>query len=124
MKRFIILILTALLLCTSCMTMALIATEAGKDNINSERPYLHLHIIQTIDKGFALATTNQYDPVALFSTVETFYDGKTYTDYYQLVDTYIYEDLKGRVRTVPVYMFSSEYRKVGYSKRALDLYRL
>ena len=39
------------------------------------------------------------------------WDGKKISGYYILVDTYTYETKKGMIKTVPVYVLTSEYKK-------------
>lgn len=104
MKRIIALISIALLCFTSCSVM--------QNNINKEKTYLSVKIFQTLNKNAALARTDRWDVVKIESLEEMYYDGKSITGTFVLVDTYSYETKDGTIKTVPVYIRESEYRKL------------
>lgn len=105
MKRLIsILAMIILTLCfTSCGIML--------NNINRERTRLNVEIFQTLSSTAALAqTTDDYKVVMIQTDNERYYDGKTISGWFKLVDTYTYESKGNVIKTVPVYRRISELR--------------
>lgn len=47
--------------------------------------------------------------VKLVTNKETFYDGKEFSDYYYMIDTYTYTTKQDVIKTVPVFIKASEY---------------
>lgn len=84
--------------------------SGGESSNSSSRKVeqLSVEVIQTLQKGIALARTSDFDIVRIDSKYETFYDGKKISGRYILVDTYSYETNRGTVKTVPVYVAESE----------------
>lgn len=79
------------------------------DNISLEKTHLNLKIFQTLGKHQALAWTTHYDIVKIITLDNIYYDGKQIKGDFILVDTYTYETTQGIVKTVPVYVLTSEY---------------
>lgn len=77
-----------------------------------EKRYLSVEIIQTLNKGEALAWTDDYKVVKLETSSEVFYDGKRITGNFSLVGTYSYTNKEGTRKTVPVYIRTTEYQKM------------
>ena len=106
MKKLLsILILTISTLCvTSCGIM--------NNNINAEQTHLNVEIFQTLSKTSALAHTTGWDykVVKIITNNEVYYDGKTISGWFKLVDTYTYESKGSGIKTVPVYQKVSELR--------------
>ena len=98
MKRLIsyALILILALLMSSCSIL--------KNNINSEQTYLSVEIFQTLSRTEALAHTTGWDfkVVKVVTSEDTYYDGKSLSGTFVLVDTYTYETKDERIKTVPV----------------------
>ena len=121
MKKLLLLIIATLSL-NSCFTMTYLATEASKDDISKTDTFLHLKIFQTLDDGFALAKTNQYDAVAIYTHNQKLYDGKQLDGRFKFIDTYSYTTAQNVYKTVPVFMPVVEYKKYGYSEKELIIY--
>ena len=119
MKKVLILIVATLSL-NSCFTMTYLATEAGKDDISKTNTFLHLKVFQTLNNGFALAKTNQYDAVAIYTYDQKLYDGKQFDGRFMFIDTYSYLTTQNVYKTVPVFMPVEEYKKYGYTKKRLS----
>ena len=99
--------------CTSCFTtMAVIAaSEQSNDNISRKQTVLHLTIIQTLGRNGALAWTNSHDVVKIETVSDTYFDGKRIQGSFTLVGTFRYEANNGQLKTVPVFVLTSEYKK-------------
>ncbi len=98
------------LIATTCLTSS---CSIFRNNINNEQTYLSLEIFQTLSKYEALAHTNDYDykVVKVVTSEETYYDGKSLSGTFVLVDTYTYETKDERIKTVPVYRRKSELKR-------------
>lgn len=102
------------LLSLLCVTVPmLLTTSCGifSNNINSEQTYLSVEIFQTLSKYEALACTSDWKVVKVITSEDVYYDGKSLSGTYVLVDTYTYETKDERIKTVPVYRKKSELRK-------------
>lgn len=76
-----------------------------------ERMRLSVRIIQTLSKNEALACTEDFKVVKLETNSEIYYDGKQVAGTFRLAGTYQYTNRKGILKTVPVYIRTSEYVK-------------
>ena len=102
MKKVLLVFISSIL--TSCGILI--------NNIeSSDLTYLSIEIIQTISKTEALAWTNDSKVVKLETTSEIYYDGKEIYGNFILVGTYNYITKKGIIKTVPVYVRTTEYKK-------------
>lgn len=111
---FVIAILSIGATCTSCFTtLALTAASDANNrgNISRENAYLNLKVLQTISVNEALCFTEKYDVVKFETITETLYDGKQIRGNFTLVNTYTYEAKNGTIKTVPVYVLTTELRK-------------
>lgn len=116
MKKSLILLILSLIVigttCTSCFTSrATIASTDSRSNISSNRTNLTVKIFQTLNKNEALAFTEQFDVVKIVTVTDMYYDGKQIKGNFTLVGTYTYETEKERIKTVPVFVLTSEYKK-------------
>ena len=103
-RKIIVILLALTVFCAqSCSTM--------RNNQKVGQTFLNLKVFQTLSEHEALAFTERYDVVKFISDSEIIYDGKKINGYYVLMGTYSYETKDGVVKTVPVYMLRSEYRK-------------
>lgn len=106
-----------------------VETEAISDETENyadlETAYLDVKIFQTLNENEALAFkesfASQYhtgvksyygDTVVVISFEEMLYDGKTMEGSFVLLSTYRYETKGGDIKTVPVYIRSSEFDEV------------
>lgn len=76
-----------------------------------KKTYLDVEIIQTLSRNAALACDNDYKVVKLETTSDVYYDGKKIYGNFILVGTYNYITKKGIIKTVPVYVRTTEYKK-------------
>lgn len=98
-KRIILAILAVCALLTSCAIF------------KYEHSYKKLKVFQTLSNYEALALDSDYNVVKLVTFKDMIYDGKVFTGEYVLTGTYTYETKENGVKTVPVYMLWSEYKK-------------
>lgn len=106
MKRLISIL--AMVIATLCFT----SCGVMQNNINSEETRLNVEIFQTLSSTTALAHTTGWDykVVMIKTNNDIYYDGKTITGWFRLVDTYTYESKGNGIKTVPVYQRTSELR--------------
>ena len=71
---------------------------------------MDLTILQTLDKGEALATTKDLDVVKLESMKEIFYDGKKVSGRFHIIGTFFYTTNSGMPKTIPVFVPYAEYK--------------
>ncbi len=79
------------------------ATEIGTQTSISAR------IIQTLSKYEALAITSDHKIIKLETISDVYYDDKEYNETFSLAGTYTYTNREGDVKTVPVYIRTTEY---------------
>ena len=102
--------ITLCLTCTSCITMmAVLAASESGNNISRGQTRLNLTIIQTYNSTEALAITKNYDVVKIETVLDTYYDGKKIKGRFTRVGTHTYENNLSYIKTVPVYVLTSEY---------------
>lgn len=76
-----------------------------------KKTYLDVEIIQTLSRNAALVCDNDYKVVKLETTLDVYYDGKKIYGNFILVGAYNYITKKGIIKTVPVYVRTTEYKK-------------
>lgn len=74
--------------------------------------YLSMEIFQTISQNEALATTDDGSLIKIESATETYYDRKHLSGYFTLIWIYTYETVKKEIKTIPVYIRTSEYKEI------------
>lgn len=100
MKRFILLLITTLLV-SSCVVLR-----------NQNRvQFVNATIYQVIDSNTALAITHDLEVLKVVTREEIYFDGRPIIGLFVLVDTYAYNTMNGRYKVVPVYIRYSEYQK-------------
>lgn len=120
MKRFLIVIAFALLIC-GCSSMRYTSSSAkfaiGKTSYISD-----YRVIQTLNAHFALVRDNRLVDNPLVIAIRTaedsdilFYDGQTISGQFVMIDTYTYETAAStaeriRMRTVPLVVPKKEYQ--------------
>lgn len=102
----------ALIITSLCFTSCGIFTK-NVNNISKEQASLEVEIFQTLSSTSALAytTSNNYKIVKIVTENEVYYDGKTISGWFKLIDTYTYETKDGNIKTVPVFQKMSELRR-------------
>lgn len=110
--KYIVATIAVCFICTSCFTtMALLSSQDTGSDISKERTYLDLKILRTFNSKEALAYTEHADIVKIETQSDTYYDGKKISGNFTLVGTYTYQAKNEMIKTVPVYVLTSEYNK-------------
>ncbi len=112
MKRVLVMLIVISVFCLSSCDTTYYTSDKGKTIDGVEVTHLSIKIFQTfVYEKAALARDKDYDVVKLVSDEEMYYDGKKIEGDFVLIDTYTYETKGERLKTVPVYMRYSEYKK-------------
>ena len=98
------------LLSAATVILSSCGISSGVSDISRKETYLNLKIFQTLDRGEALAVTEDLEAVKIVSAKDIYYDGKRIRGVFVLVDTYTYKTQKGDYKTVPVFVLKSERR--------------
>lgn len=117
MKRILVILVVISVFCLfSCDATQYTTDEAKtveeKLEDGVEVTHLSVKIFQTfVMENAALARDEDWAVVKLVSDEEMYYDDKKVEGDFVLIDTYTYETKDERLKTVPVYMRYSEYKK-------------
>lgn len=76
--------------------------------------FFNAKIFQVLDSNDALIWDDDYNVAKIVTAEEIYYEGRSISGRFILVDTYAYETRTHQIKVVPVYVRLSEYRK--YSK--------
>lgn len=108
MKRIFAFVLVLCLMLTSCG----VTGSNGYASKLGASTFLSVKVFQTLSNTSALAFTDNYNVVRIESAETLLYDGLKLSGTFVLIDTYTYTTEKEVVKTVPVYIMRSEYKRI------------
>ena len=124
MKKTILAVLIAL--ATSVLSGCSVLQSTSQPQ-KGKTVVLDMKVIQTLSQHSALALTKVSgysvylgDVVKVISETGIMYDDLVLKGRFVLVGTYTYETKKETIKTVPVYMSSSEYKNIVNSRRNIE----